>query len=328
MSAAALLEAPAAETIPVLEPTTRRFLDGLAGAAPIYTLTPDGAREVLRSVQAGAAARRNVAIADHVLPVGPTGSTRIRILRPADATGALPVLMYFHGAGWVMGDPQTHDRLVRELAVEANVAVVFVDYERSPEHRFPIAIEQDYAATKYIAEHGAEFGLDASRLAIGGDSVGGNMAAVVAQLAKLRNGPNIAAQLLFYPVTDARMDNGSYREFAEGPWLTKTAMAWFWNAYLPDVEARRHPAVSPLNASVNDLVGLPQALVITSENDVLRDEGEAYARKLSAAGVPVVATRYEGTIHDFVLLKALAQTPATRAAIAQAASFVRNALAA
>ncbi len=310
-----------------LEPATQAFVDSLAGGKPIYTLTPDGARKVLHDAQSGPTALPEVAIEDRVIPVGPKGETKIRILRPKDAAGALPVLVYFHGAGWVMGDTTTHDRLVRALAVGAGAAVVFVDYDRSPENRYPVAIEEDYAATRYVAEHGAELGLDPTRLAIGGDSVGGNMAAVVSLLAGERKGPAIAAQLLFYPVTDASMATGSYKSFAKGPWLTKPAMAWFWDAYLPDVAARKDIHVSPLNATAEQLKGLPPALVITAENDVLRDEGEAYARKLAAAGVRTISTRYNGTIHDFVMLNALAETPAAEAATAQAIGFLRTAFA-
>jgi len=317
----------AAAPAPVLEPVTQAFIDSLAGGKPIYTLTPQAARDLLHGAQSGPTVLPAVQIADRVLPVGPTGQTRIRVIRPEGATGTLPVVLYFHGAGWVMGDTTTHDRLVRELAVGAQAAVVFVDYERSPEHHYPVAIEQDYAVTKYVAEHAAEFGIDASRLAIAGDSVGGNMAAVVSLLAKERKGPAIVAQLLFYPVTDAGMDNGSYQAYANGPWLTKPAMAWFWDAYLPDAKARADIHVSPLNATPEQLRGLPTALVITAENDVLRDEGEAYARKLIQAGVNVTATRYVGTIHDFVMLNALAGTPATRGAIEQATTFLRQAFA-
>lgn len=310
---------------PILESTTQSFLNGLAGADPIYTLTPDAARQVLLDVQSGPVEVPVVSIEDRVLSVGPTGQARIRVFRPEGATETLPVIIYFHGAGWVMGDAQTHDRLVRQLTVGANAAVVFVDYERSPENRYPVAIEQDYAVTKYVADNPEEFNIDASRLAIAGDSVGGNMTAVISLLAKERGGPDITAQLLFYPVTDASMDSESYRAFADGPWLTQPAMAYFWDAYLPDVAARQHRHVSPLNATVEELTGLPPALIITAENDVLRDEGEAYARKLTEAGVEVTSTRYNSTIHDFVLLNALAETPATRAAIDQATRFLDKA---
>jgi acetyl esterase len=314
-----------ASAAPVLDPATQKFVDGLVGAPPLYTLTPDAARQFLHGAQSGPVAEPAVTIKDRTLPIGPTGETRIRVIRPHGVTGVLPVIIYFHGAGWVMGDTTTHDHLVRELATGAHAVLVFVDYERSPESRYPVAIEQDYAVTKYVAEHPQEFGADPHRLAIAGDSVGGNMTAVVSLLAKERKAPAITAQLLFYPVTDASMNNGSYGEFANGPYLTKPAMEWFWNAYLPGLEARKDPHVSPLNATLEQLKDLPPALVITDENDVLRDEGEAYARKLSQAGVTVTATRYDGTIHDFVMLNALAQTPAARAAVTQASDFLRAA---
>ena len=283
---------------------------------------------MLVDAQSGPVETPAVTIEDRVLPIGPTGSTRIRVLRPEGAQGTLPVIVYFHGAGWVMEDTQTHGRLVRELAVGANAVVVFVDYERSPEQRYPVAIEQDYAVTDYFAKNPAEFGADASRLVIAGDSVGGNMVAVVSLLAKERSGPAIAGQLLFYPVTDASISTPSYQEFAEGPWLTKTAMAWFWDAYLPDVSQRDDVHVSPINASEAHLRGQAPALVINGDNDVLRDEGEAYARKLIAAGVPTTSVRYSGTIHDFVMLNALAHTHAARAAIAESIRFLKDIFAA
>jgi acetyl esterase len=228
--------------------------------------------------------------------------------------------------GWILGDKQTHDRMTREIAVGADAAVVFVDYERSPEVQYPIAVEQAYAATKYVVEHGKELSVDATRLALVGDSVGGNMAAAVTLMAKERAGPKIAFQVLFYPVTDADFDTGFYQAFADGPWLTRPAMEWFWNAYLPDVAARTQITATPLNASLEQLKGLPDALVIVDENDVLRDEGEAYARKLSEAGVRVTSVRYNGTIHDFVLLNALTDTPAVRGALQQANDALRSAL--
>jgi acetyl esterase len=235
--------------------------------------------------------------------------------------------MYFHGAGWVMGDATTHDRLVRELAVGANVTVVFLEYDRAPEHRYPVAIEQAYAATDYVSKHAKELGMDARLLAVAGDSVGGNMATVVSLLSKQRSGPAIAGQLLFYPVTNADFDTGSYKHFADGPWLTRRAMQWFWDQYLPDPDRRSSPTSSPLLASSELLSGLPPTLIITAENDVLRDEGEAYGRKLIEAGTEVVTTRYNATIHDFVLLNALAEAAPTRAAVAQAIVFLKSILA-
>jgi acetyl esterase len=311
---------------PTLELHTQQFIDGVAGAPPIYTLSPADARSVLARAQSVPVGKPSAQIEDVALPVGPTGSVPIRIVRPAGTAGVLPVVMYFHGGGWILGDRDTHDRLIREIAVGAETAVMFVDYLRAPEARYPVAIEQAYAATRYVAEHGASLRIDPLRLAVAGDSVGGNMAAAVTLMAKQRRNPKIAFQALFYPVTDASFDTPSYTRFAEGPWLTKRAMEWFWDAYLPDPVARRQPTAAPLNASLDQLAGLPEALVIVDENDVLRDEGEAYARKLSDAGVRVASVRYNGTIHDFVMLNALADTPATRSAIAQAVGALRGAL--
>ncbi len=311
---------------PTLELHTQQFVDGLAGAPPIDTLSPVDARSVLARAQSIPVGKPSAQIEDITLPVGPTGSVPIRIVRPPGTAGVLPVVMYFHGGGWILGDRDTHDRLIREIAVGAETAVVFVDYARAPEARYPVAIEQAYAATRYVADNGASLRIDPLRLAVAGDSVGGNMAAAVTLMAKQRRGPKIAFQVLFYPVTDAGFDTPSYARFADGPWLTKRAMEWFWDAYLPDPTARKQPTATPLNASLDQLAGLPEALVIVDENDVLRDEGEAYARKLSDAGVRVTSVRYNGTIHDFVMLNALADTPATRGAIAQAVGALRGAL--
>jgi acetyl esterase len=201
-----------------------------------------------------------------------------------------------------------------------------VDYDRSPEARYPTAIEQAYASILYVVEHAKELRVDPNRMAVFGDSVGGNMSAALMLMAKERHGPDFALQVLFYPVTDANFATGSYNTFANGPWLTKKAMQWFWDAYLPDVSARKQPTATPLNATVEQLKGLPEALVAVDENDVLRDEGEAYARKLSQAGVRVTSVRYNGTIHDFVLLNAISDTPAVRSAIAEATAALRKAL--
>jgi len=308
-----------------LEPITQKFIDSLAGATLIYTLSPEAARNVLagaqRSVSVELAPARSE---DRVLNVGPNGRTDIRIYRPESAKGRLPVVIYTHGGGWVLGDRETHDRLVRELTIGANAVVVFVDYDRSPESHYPVAVEESYAVLKYVAEHPDEFDADASRIAIAGDSVGGNMTAVVALLAKERKGPDVKAQLLFYPVTDASMSTGSYNEFAEGPWLTQKGMEWFWDQYLPDVSKRADIHVSPINASPEQLKGLPQTLLLVDENDVLRDEGEAYGRKLAAAGVPVRSVRYNGTIHDFMLLNPIANTPPVRGAVDQATDYLRK----
>ena len=308
---------------PTLEPHTEQFIDGLASGPPIYSLSPDEARSVLVQAQSIPVGKPSAQIEDIAFPVGPTGLVPVRIVRPAGTVDALPAVIYIHGGGWILGDRTTHDRLVREIAVGAGAAVVFVDYDRSPEARYPVAIEQAYAATRYVVDHSADLHIDPSRLAVAGDSVGGNMAAALTLMARQSRGPRITFQVLFYPVTDADFDTDSYTRFADGPWLTKRAMRWFWDAYLPDVVARKQPTATPLNASLDELACLPEALVVVDENDVLRDEGEAYARRLSDAGVRVTSTRYNGTIHDFVMLNALADTPATRGAIAQAVGALK-----
>ena len=305
---------------PVVEPNTQAFLDELAaqGGPQIYELSVEDARGVLGAAQEGNVLKLPAEIEDRTIPEGPKGHIAIRIVRPRGGTGTLPVVVYFHGGGWVLGDVDTHDRLIREIANGVQAAVVFVDYSRPPEARYPVAIEEAYAATKWVSENGKTIDVDSSRLAVAGDSVGGNMAAVVTLLAKQRGGPKIDFQLLFYPVTDADFDTPSYQQFAQGYFLTREAMKWFWDHYAPDVAIRTQPIASPLRATIEQLRGLPPALVINGECDVLRDEGEAYARKLIQAGVHVTALRYLGTIHDFVMLNAITGTPAARSAIAQA----------
>jgi acetyl esterase len=239
----------------------------------------------------------------------------------------MPVVMFFHGGGWVAGGVDTHDRLIREIVVGTQVAIVFVVFGRAPEIRFPIAVEEAYAATTYVARHAASLNLDATRLAVAGDGTGGNMAAAVTIMSKQRRGPKISFQVLFYPTTEARFDGPSYRKWRDGPWLTKQDVQWFWDAYLPKAGDRADAMATPLSATIDQLRGLPDALLITAEVDVLRDEGEAYARKLSEAGVRTTCTRYIGTIHDFVMLNALADTPAARGAVGQAVAALRTALA-
>ncbi len=304
---------------PTLDPQTRAWLDELnaAGGKQIYELSPEDARKVLSDVQSGEDVEKLSAdIEDRTIPGGPDNrGISIRIVRPKGSTGGLPVIMHFHGGGWVLGGKDTHDRLVRELANGAEAAVVFVDYTPAPDAQFPVQIEQAYAATKWIAENGASLNLDPSRLAVFGDSVGGNMATVVAMLAKERGGPELAFQVLCYPVTDATFETGSYREFADGYFLSREGMKWFWDNYLPNKEQRSDRHASPLRASEEELKDLPPALIVVGEHDVLRDEVEAYAHKLSSAGVTVAATRFLGTMHDFVMLNPITNTPAPRGAI-------------
>lgn len=310
-----------------LELTTRKFLDTVnASKGPaIYQIPVEEGRKTFSKLQESEAAKLPVSIEDKKIPVGPSGSVEIRIVRPEGNTKTLPVVLYSHGAGWVFGGKDTHDRLIRDLAVGAQCAVVFVDYSRSPEAKYPTAIEEIYATAKYVSEHAKELNLDASKFAVAGDSVGGNMTAALTMMIKERGGPKVIAQVLFYPVTDANFDTPSYREFATHHFLTTDAMKWFWDQYTTDSTARKEKLASPLQATIEDLKGLPPALVINGEFDVLRDEGEAYAHKLTEAGVRVTAVRFLGTIHDFVLLNAIAETPATRGAIKLACDYLRDA---
>ncbi|MBE1607010.1 alpha/beta hydrolase [Actinopolymorpha pittospori] len=325
-----------------VEPRTQAWLEefeaATAGAPPVYELSPQDARQAFRHLQASVPvdlatadlATADVAttdIEDRTIAGGPTGEVDIRIVRPREASGALPVVLHCRGGGWVLGDKDTHDRLIRELAVRAGAVVVFVDYTPAPEARYPVQNEQAYAALEWVAANPTELAAAPNRIAVVGDSAGGAIAAALTLMAKQRRGPRIAAQVLFYPTTDANFHTPTYERFAEGPWLTRRAMEWFWDAYLPDHGRRSEPTAAPLRASSGQLGGLPRALVINGENDVLRDEGEAYARRLAQAGVRVTQVRYGGTIHDFVLLNPIARAPAARAGTVQAGEFLREALA-
>ncbi len=309
-----------------MDVVTRSFLTTInAQKGPqIYELSVKEARELLSKVQAGEVKKLPVDIDDREIPCGPQGRVSLRIVRPKAVNTKLPVVMYFHGGGWVLGGKDTHDRLIREIACGAQAAVVFVNFTPSPEAQYPVPVEEAYAATKYIAENGPTFNLDSSRLAVAGDSAGANMAAAVTLLTKDRRGPKIAFQVLFYPVTDADFDTPSYRQFAENYSLTREAMKWFWGHYLPDKNSRKEPTASPLHASLDQLKQLPPALIITAELDVLRDEGEAYAHRLMEAGVDVAAVRYLGVIHDFVMLNALSGTPAAQSAVSLANHTLRK----
>ncbi|MFI5683201.1 alpha/beta hydrolase [Streptomyces sp. NPDC051636] len=314
-------------TRPVLEPAAQAFVEATANPPYLFDLGPAEGRKAVEEVQSGEIAKPAVDEEWVTVSGGPTGSVRARIVKPAGATGTLPVILYIHGAGWVFGNAHTHDRLVRELAVGANAAVVFPEYDLSPEARYPVAIEQNYAVARWVVEQGGSKGLDGSRLAVAGDSVGGNMAAALTLMAKDRGGVPLVRQVLFYPVTDASFDTGSYHRFAEGYFLRRDAMQWFWDQYTTDENQRAEITASPLRATTEQLTGLPPALVITGEADVLRDEGEAYANKLRQAGVPVTAVRFQGIIHDFVMLNALRETHAAEAAVTLAAGTLRAALA-
>ncbi|MFD0258150.1 alpha/beta hydrolase [Kitasatospora indigofera] len=311
---------------PVLEPAAAAFAQATAEPPYLFEMAPADGRKAVDEVQSGPAELPAVDEEWITVPGGPTGSVKARIVRPAGAAGVLPVVLYIHGAGWVFGNAHTHDRLVRELAVGAGAAVVFPEYDLSPEARYPVAIEQNYAVAQWIVREGAGRSLDGARLAVAGDSVGGNMSAALTLMAKERGDVTLRHQVLFYPVTDAAFDTPSYQQFATGYFLRRDGMQWFWDQYTTDPAQRAEITASPLRATGEQLAGLPAALVITGEADVLRDEGEAYANKLRAAGVPVTAVRFQGVIHDFVMLNALRETHAAEAAISLAARTLHDAL--
>ncbi|MGW0816609.1 alpha/beta hydrolase [Streptomyces viridiviolaceus] len=311
---------------PVLEPAASAFAAATANPPYLFDLLPAEGRKAVDEVQSGDIAKPAVDEEWITVSGGPTGSVRARIVKPVGVTGPLPVVLYIHGAGWVFGNAHTHDRLVRELAVGANAAVVFPEYDLSPEARYPVATEQNYAVAQWVVQQGASKGLDGARLAVAGDSVGGNMTAALTLMAKERGDVALVQQVLFYPVTDANFDTGSYHQFATGYFLRRDGMQWFWDQYTTDEGERAQITASPLRATTEQLAGLPPALVITAEADVLRDEGEAYANKLRQAGVPVTAVRFQGVIHDFVMLNALRETHAADAAITMAARTLHTAL--
>lgn len=313
----------AAAGSPCVEHNTQAFLEALAkgGGKPLEALSPADARQVLVGAQAGAKLPA-ADVSEKTITVDGK-PVKLNIVRPVGAKGQLPVFVFVHGGGWILGDFPTHERFVRDLVVDSGFAAVFVNYTPSPEARYPVAINEIYGATKWVAEHGSEINVDGKRLAVVGNSVGGNMAAVTALMAKDKGGPAIKAQVLFWPVTNANFENASYDEFEQGHFLTRPMMKWFWDAYTTDANQRKEIYASPLLATPEQLKGLPPALIITAEKDVLRDEGEAYGRKLDAAGVPVVTTRYNGMIHDFGLLNVLSTVPSTRAALHQASEELK-----
>lgn len=306
----------------------RQFLEALnsSGAKPIEQLSPQDARQVLTDAQNSVHVDLSgIETSEKVIDVEGTELT-LHIVKPAGVATKLPVFMFFHGGGWVLGDYPTHERLVRDLVVESGAMAVFPEYTRSPEAQYPTAIHQAYAATQWVSEHGGDIGADGRKLAVVGNSVGGNMAAVVSLMAKDKGGPRITFQALLWPVTDANFDTASYRELSEGYFLTRNMMIWFWDNYTKDAAQRRETYASPLQAPTDSLQGLPPALVQTAHSDVLRDEGEAYARKLNEAGVDVIAVRYNGLIHDWGLLNPLATVPEVRTAITQVATELKKRL--
>lgn len=328
--AAALLAATAtyagAASLPGVEHQTASFLKAIEGGKPIEQMTPQEARAVLVGAQSGGKVKLAPADVSEKTVKLDGKPVKLTIVRPAGAKGILPVFMFFHGGGWVLGDYPTHERLVRDLVAGSGAVAVFVNYTPSPEAGYGVAINEAYAATRWVAEHGAQIGVDGKRLAVAGNSVGGNMAAVISLMAKQKGAPALRSQVLLWPVTDANFDTPSYQQFADGHFLTRNMMTWFWDNYTHDANARREIYASPLQASAEQLTGLPPTLIQTAEFDVLRDEAEAYGRKLDAAGVAVKTVRYNGMIHDFGLLNVLSEVPAVRSALEQAAQELKQRL--
>jgi acetyl esterase len=319
--------APDAATDPQIDPRVRAFLADLnKDDSPFWEKPGPEVRAVLTGLQARTPVDLSgVTISEKTISENGR-SVKLYVVKPEKATGAPPVLLFIHGGVWIAGDFENHKRLVRDLAVGSGAAVVFVEYTPIPDAVFPTQLEQSYAAAKWVAEHGAEIGVDGRRLAVAGNSVGGDMSAALALVAKERGGPDIRLQVLLIPATDANFETESYRRFDTGRFLARAFMQFGWKIYAPDEVTRQNPYAAPLQASVEQLRGLPPALIITAENDPLRDEGEAYARRLKEAGVAVTATRYNGMIHDFVLLNAIHDVPGTRAALRQASDAIRDAL--
>ncbi|MFF7706885.1 alpha/beta hydrolase fold domain-containing protein [Pseudomonas sp. NPDC007930] len=318
--ALAVSSAFAAQPDAAAESHTQAFLNALnsSGGKPLEQLAPAAARAVLTGAQNSVKVDLKGTVVSERSIDADGQRIGLTIVRPANAKGELPVFMFFHGGGWVLGDYPTHARLIHDLVVNSGAVAVYVNYTPSPEAHFPTAINQAYAATRWVAENGKALGVDSSRLAVAGNSVGGNMAAVVSLMAKEQGTPKLRFQLLLWPVTDANFDTASYQQYADGHFLTRNMMKWFWDNYTTDAAQRASVHASPLQASLEQLKGLPPALVQTAALDVLRDEGEAYARKLDAAGVPVTAVRYNGMIHDYGLLNPLSSVPEVQAAMRQA----------
>lgn len=307
-----------------LEQSAAAFADVNAAPPFIYQLPPEEGRNLLMQVQNGSVYKYPCTIQNQTVDTGQYGSINVRTLIPETVEGVPEIIFYIHGAGWVFGDAFTHDKLARELAARTGCIVVFPEYARSPEAKYPTAIEQNYAVLNMLPEWAAQNKWSVDKLTVAGDSVGGNMATVMCIMAKQRNGVKIHKQLLYYPVTDHDFETGSYNEFATDYFLSKDGMEWFWNQYTTDEKQRNEITASPLRASVDELRLLPEAMVLNGECDVLRDEGEAYAQKLRDAGVSVTAVRFQAMIHDFVMVNQLDQSNACRAAMDLSTTWVKR----
>jgi acetyl esterase len=314
------------EVDPRLSRGVKAFLKVLnsSGGPPLETLPPLAAREVLVTAQASVPVDLS-GIEESEKTITTDGYTiKLNIVRPQGVKGRLPVFIFIHGGGWVLGDYPTHKRMVRDLVVLTGFAGVFVNYTRTPDAKYPQAINEIYAATKWVAQHGDEIDVDGKNLAVVGNSVGGNMTAVTALKANEKGGPEIKLQIMMWPVTDANFERESWKQFGEKRFLTAPLMKWMWDLYTSDPEQRKEIYASPLQATVEQLQGLPPALIQVAESDILLNEGEAYGRKLDEAGVTVTTVRYDGMIHDFGLLNGLAEEPAVRSLFEHAAAELKK----
>ena len=311
----------------VLEPAAQQFADAASKPPFPYQVPLADARKAYDDAQSGPVSKLPVD-EEWITTPSPAGDAHVRIIRPQGATGMLPVIVYMHGGGWVFGNAMTHDRLVRELAVGARAALAFafVDYTHAPEAHYPVAVEQGYATARWITRDGASKGLDASRMAVAGDSAGGNMTAALALLAKERGDVTFVQQSMYYPNIGAAMNTASFGQFTAGYGQSRKDVEWFLDCYAPDPAQRTQITASPDQASIEQVTGLPPAYLCVAEADVLRDEGEAYAAKLRSAGIPVTTVRFDGTIHAFMNANALRHTCAARAAIGQATAMLRAGL--
>jgi acetyl esterase/lipase len=310
---------------PRLSRGVKAFLKALnsSDGPPLETLPPLEAREALVNAQASVPVDLS-GIEESEKTITTDGYTiKLDIVRPEGVKGKLPVFIFIHGGGWVLGDFPTHKRMVRDLVVLTGFAGVFVNYTPTPDARYPQAINEIYAATKWVAEHGKEIEVDGKNLAVVGNSVGGNMTAVTALKAKEKGGPAIKLHIMMWPVADANFETESYQQFGEKRSLTTPLMQWMFDLYATEAQ-RQEIYVSPLQATVEQLKGLPPALIQVAESDILRDEGEAYGRKLDEAGVKVTTVRYDGMIHDFGLLNGLAEEPAVRSLFEHAAAELKK----
>ena len=309
-----------------LDPKVQEFLELIYSydGPPIHELPLDIARGAMENMQKDSTIVYDKVTFDKETFMLNDKKANVVLVKPKKHKGLLPALVYFHGGGWAYNSFETHKRLMSDVAIKAQVGIVFVDYSRTPEVQYPVANEEGYLTTLYISKYGKKHGLNPAKIIVGGDSAGGNMATAVAMMSKERKEPQLGGQVLLYPVTDANLNTGSYEQFSKGHYLSRATMQWFWDVYAPEKKLRMLPTVAPLKATNSELKDLPRILIITAEYDVLRDEGEAYAKKLRMANVPVIATRYGGTIHDFIVLNALRETEASKAALDQTCNFLKT----